>query len=332
MKNRYLILVSFTIIIFLFTSCFKEEDIVVPPEPGDIETSIIVLGKDYENQAFYNFTGNSVEAENPIVDWDLAFDCKEDRFYVLLNSAKMMYAGNTYDTVFSNVTSSAGVDMIFDKSDGDMDSTAIGQWYYSEDDIFHSYNNIYIIDRGNGVNQQKLGEKKIGLDVVDNGYMIRYADLDGSNEHTVIIEKNTTYNFTYFSFDTGELTIAPPKDQWSLKFSRYLTMLTAGDDTQVPYLVTGVLLNPNGVVAALDTNDFFNICLSDTVFHEFSSGLDFIGYDWKYYDFDSGVYTMVPDKNFIVKNNDGFFYKLRFIDFYNDDGVKGTITMEVVKL
>ena len=59
---------------------------------------------------------------------------------------------------------------------------------------------------------------------------------------------------------------------------------------------------------------------------------DVIGYDWKYYDFDDGVYTIEPDHNYVIRDRDGFIYKLRYIDFYSDLGEKGYPTFEFVRL
>jgi hypothetical protein len=117
-----------------------------------------------------------------------------------------------------------------------------------------------------------------------------------------------------------------------MKFTRYATMLTTDDGEQYPYLVTGVLLNPYQVSVALDTSDFFAIELKDTANYTYTGKLDFIGYDWKFYNFDDGVYTIVPGLNYIIRNNDGYHYKLRFTDFYDEFGVKGTISFETAKL
>ena len=65
---------------------------------------------------------------------------------------------------------------------------------------------------------------------------------------------------------------------------------------------------------------------------EYTTRADVIGYDWKYYDFDAGVYTIVPDMNYVIRDREGFFYKFRFVDFYSDLGVKGYPTFEFVRL
>jgi hypothetical protein len=316
----------------LLTSCFKEDDIVPVHKPGSLETVSVELGEKYHQQVFFELSSYSIMSSNTIFDWDLAFESDKDSWHVVLNSAKMMYAGNSFDTSFINVNSSAGLEMKFDNSNGDFDSTAIGEWYFKSNDSIHSHNNVYVIDRGFGTNAQNIGEKKIIIDIIEENYQLRYADLDGSNEHYIIIEKDPDYHFVYFSFDTGTLKIAPKKDNWSLKFTKYATMLTTNEGDQYPYLVTGVLLNPHNTSAVIDTTDFLNIELEDTINHTFSKDLDTIGYDWKYYSFDDELYTIVPNRNYIVKNYDGCFFKLRFIDFYDENGVKGTVTFEVVRL
>ncbi|MBE9519228.1 MAG: hypothetical protein IMY68_11685, partial [Bacteroidetes bacterium] len=127
--------------------------------------------------------------------------------------------------------------------------------------------------------------------------------------------------------------IAPQADQWSLLFSKYTTMLVTDEGDDYPYLVVGILLNPNGVAAAMDTiHNFMDMDSDDITELEYSTHADAIGYDWKYYNFDAGVYTIVPDMNYVIRDRDGFFYKFRFVDFYSDEGVKGYPTFEFVRL
>jgi hypothetical protein len=110
-------------------------------------------------------------------------------------------------------------------------------------------------------------------------------------------------------------------------------MLQTSIGEDYPYLVFGVLLNPNKVVAALDTvHNFADIVLADTSEITFSQDLDAIGYEWKYYNFDAGVYTVVPEFSYIIRDRDGYYYKLRFVDFYNDTGDKGHPEFEFLAL
>jgi hypothetical protein len=57
-----------------------------------------------------------------------------------------------------------------------------------------------------------------------------------------------------------------------------------------------------------------------------------IGWDWKDYNFEDGSYVLLPDKNYVIKDKDGFFYKMRFINFYDLFGNKGNIAYELIRL
>ncbi|MEA3503595.1 MAG: HmuY family protein, partial [Bacteroidota bacterium] len=143
----------------LFTSCFKEDEMVIPHEQGDLQIGVVELGETYYNQIFYDLSTNINVSSNIISKWDLAFECDENKWRIILNAAQMMYVGNTHDTSFSNISSSSGLNMLFDKSDGDMDSTAIGEWYYLDEGTTKSYKYVYVIDRGMDENFVSIGKK-----------------------------------------------------------------------------------------------------------------------------------------------------------------------------
>ena len=101
----------------------------------------------------------------------------------------------------------------------------------------------------------------------------------------------------------------------------------------LPYIVTGVLSDRGHVrVARLSTTDFSAVTLSDTLDHPFSVRRDAIGYDWKTYSFVSSSYTVDASIVYIVEDAEGYFHKLRFLDFYSDQGVVGCPLFEVVPL
>lgn len=332
MNNRLYIIITSLVLIFLTQSCFKEDEKVPVYIPGDLETMTTNVGNTYAQQVYFNF--ESMENLKVIdnVSWDLAFECKDEAWHVVLNSSLMMWAGNTQDTNFALINSSEGVDLYCDVSSGNMDSTAIGEWYQDNEGVITSKKQVYIIDRGIDDVGSVLGLKKMSLDIRDDKYVIRYANLDGSDEQQHIIEKDVNYNYIHLSFETGMVSVEPPKDQWSLKFSRYSTILFTNEGDAYPYNVLGVLLNPKSMVASRNSDDFYNITLQDTIQYEFSKSADLIGYSWKLYDFDEGIYTIIPDRNYLIRNHDGFYYKLRFTRFYDDQGRKGSITYEFLRL
>ena len=57
--------------------------------------------------------------------------------------------------------------------------------------------------------------------------------------------------------------------------------------------------------------------------YEFNNQQDDIGYNWKYYDFDNEIYNVDLYINYIIKNQEERYFKLHFLDFYNNNGEKG---------
>ena len=328
---RYLLLTLF--ILLSLPSCFKEEEMVPPHEQGDLEEGVAAIGSLYENQVYFDLLGNEEVSSNNLSVWDLSFESSTGGWVIRLNSAKFMLAGNSYDTTFSAALVRDDLNMKFDKSDGNPDSTAIGPWFDRSEDSTWSLRHVYLLDRGSDDLGQSLGYKKVQFDILGDDFIVRYANTDNSGDTIVQISRDPSMDQIYFSFDTGITEIAPQPGLWRLLFTRYTTMLVTDEGEDYPYLVVGALLNPNGVSAALDTAHNFMDLDSDMLTElEFTIQSDVIGYEWKYYNFDDGVYTIVPDMNYVIRDRDGFFYKLRFVDFYNDLGVKGNPKFEFVRL
>src|SRR5262245_47617829 len=96
--------------ILLFSSCLKEEDPLTPPNlPGDVQTALIPMGKNYEKQFFFDLGTNSIVSWNDKADWDLAFECGLEGHHIFLNTSKLMFAGNTKSNDFVAVASDSGI-------------------------------------------------------------------------------------------------------------------------------------------------------------------------------------------------------------------------------
>ena len=103
-------------------------------------------------------------------------------------------------------------------------------------------------------------------------------------------------------------------------------------DPYLSYIVTGTVNGYSGARVAQLSGDFASITLADTVANPFSTDEDIIGYDWKDYSFDTGTYEVYSNQIYIVQDTDGNFYKLHFIDYYNDIGQRGSPKFELVQL
>jgi hypothetical protein len=332
------------IIVFavLLSSCFKEDEKIAPHDPGNVETVAIEMTHDYRYQVYYEMKSGEVVATNLKTDWDLGFECSKEGWHIILNTSDFMYAAATGLADLNIPADTTGLTWKFDVSTGNIDSTAIGKWvdFLYPDSVKIYSEKVYMINRGYDEAGNLRGMRKIVFrELSDSTYSFRYANLDGTGENAFTIKKDPAVNYTCFSFDDGgkQLDPEPPKYDWDLLFTQYTTLLFTDAGDPYPYLVTGVLTNPAGAQVAKDTmNDFssINVEIAGRLFY--TTKQDEIGYDWKDIvgDVSSGnvSYVIVPGVNYIVRDWQGFYYKLRFISFYNNSGEKGYPTFEYQRL
>ena len=332
--NRIYIIILLAI---TFTSCFDENSFVIKPIPiGEGSIEVKVPYSMYEDQTYFNLNNSTLISHNNYADWDLGFEASPTGYHIIINTAKFMYAGNSNLTDFTSVTTTAVDTMMYDRSSGNLDSTAIGNWADYSDALNPIYpKKIYIIDRGVDENGTSLGYKKIVFEKLENDtYYIHYANLDNSDEHDYQVPKNALVNFVQFSFNGGgNLNVQQPnKDLWDFNLTKYSTVLfdNANHNKPTPYLVRGVLIN-KGISVALDSiTPFTSISYSNVGSYTYSTKLDAIGWNWKIYKND--IYIVVDHYTYIIKDNNNNYFKLRFTDFYNKSGIKGYPTFEMSKL
>jgi len=308
-------------------SCEKEELPVPKHDAGDVITNSISMESDYRFQLFFDLETNTMVKKNLKTDWDLGFETTPSGFHIILNTAKAMFSANTLQANFTAITDTIGLDFTWDEASGHLDSTAIKDWTGTQ--------NVYIIDRGFNELGTHLGFKKIIFQSVNStDYSVRFANLDGTNDVTYQVAKDEIYNFAFLSLNgNGSIvSIQPPKEDWDIVFTQYINIFY-DENPALPYLVTGCITNRNKVeVAQVFDKDFVAMTLNDVGSYSFSSNINTIGYDWKFYDFGTGQFTVFTNQNYIIKSTEGKYYKLHFIDFYDNFGNKGTPTFEFQEL
>lgn len=323
------------LVVFLY-SCEKEEQ---PFEnehiPGDEITTSVFIDPDYKYQVFYDFETNTEVSRNLSTAWDLAFECGNDGHHVKLNSSRGMKVWATGEMNFSAVQSYVGGIWKWDNPNGLLDSTGIGDWWAINDSALVSNNEVYVLNLGKDSKANHLGFKKMQiLGFENNEYEIKVSDLSGENEFKFFIRKDDAYNFVFLStIDNDFVTIEPPKEDWDLVFTKYTHTFYDDASKPISYGVTGVLINSYSTSAHQDVfHGFGGTDLQIAKELTYLSDQNTIGYDWKNYDHDAGVYSIEYDRNYIVKNRKGVYYKMRFIDFFNDVGEKGNMKFEFQRL
>lgn len=314
--------------VLIVSGCIRNELPVLPHESGNVTVASVDMDPLYKYQVYYNLKANAVVGRNEKTIWDLGFETTADGFHVVLNSAKTMFALATAKSDFLSVTAADSMGFAktkkWDANNGSMDSTAIADWRGAKP--------VYIIDRGFSETGAHQGWAKIQFEsVTSSGYKVRFSRLDGTDEHTLSIAKDSTYNLSFLSFTSNaQVAVEPPKSAWDIVFSQY-AFIFYDMDPPVPYLVAGCLLNRYNTHAYHDTVVSFEQTTFGTIAKEkLVNDISIIGYDWKV--FNGTTYTVNTKNNYIVEDANGLFYKLHFTGFYSATGVKGNPHWEYQRL
>lgn len=325
MKKFQLLFISLLSLSIL--SCEKEEKPYQLPPAGPAVVAHISMGSDYSKVIFYDLNQDKWTIEE-LADWDLALQAGADGRFALMNGGTGVQIAAMGDTTFDAIYNIDDAEWRWDPPSFNTDSSAIGNW---ADSTFAPSREVYLLDRS--VNSKHEQYKKVQLiEVTESYYILRTASLDGSNDQYIRVEKDPNVNFVYVHLENGQLDkYEPQKDNWDFMFTRYRYVYY--DMTPVvPYEVNGVILNSNNVAVADTRMAFDSVDINVASGMDFSQRRDFIGFDWKYYDFDKEAYITDINRVFILRSHTGLYFKLRFIDFYDTDGVKGAPTFEFQRL
>lgn len=323
MNFRLRNMLCITLMLMSLSGCIREELPVPAFDRGDAQQYRVNMGADYQHQIWFRLSDGEIVSQNERLAWDLAFDCREDSLWIYLNSALVMQAARTGKKNLDGVSTQIGLKFRPDHSSGILDSNAIGKWW--------EHGEVIVIDRGYNVQGQQLGFIKMRVIHADSyKYEIEYSRLNGQNYQKVEIARNASLNRVMFDLDSAkQVNIEPQNSDWDLLFSSYTHQFY---DPFLAYLVTGVIIHPEAEVAIERERSFNEISFTDLEKYSFSKAADAIGYEWKEYDFDSGLFKIFPEMIYIIRDKRGFYYKLYFTDFYDEGGQKGHPTFIYQKL
>lgn len=323
-KLFYLLIIG----IFL-TGCLKEELPVTAPSLGNGESTIeqVKIGQTYQDHLYYSLEKEEVVLRVNRNVWDLAFETTAEGFHVLINNSRAGGLRKTNKTEFDKVMNDNTTDWGYDSPTWDMDSTFLGDW---RNESF-----IYVFFRGvdaDGVTEMEKYKFRV-VDVDETSYKIEYCLLNQTTPIQAIIPKHEDYQFSLFSFVTGEDVTEqgmPKNKDYDICFRTYTYIYPDG----IPYLVVGCLLNPSmtSAVEVTSKTNFNDVNYEDAMSSTFSNHVDEIGFEWKEYGFDVTYYTVYPEKIYIVKTQNDRYYKLHFLDYYDNGGVKGSPKFEFQEL
>jgi len=333
-KEKYILLVIFTMMTVL-SSCFKKDEAISPFQASG--NTISIAQSIYTNQIYFAFSSDSIIKINANEDWDLCFESAPSGWHIRVNSANYLGIYRTASNDFSQVQFTLNnKSWKYDKSSGNIDSTAVGTWVNMQVSPSVYTNQVFLIGQYDGITYN--ASKKLQFTMVnDTSYRFSYADLNGNNPKDVLIRKDTSCNYTYYSISTQkQVTIEPKRTDWDMVFTQYSTTLYS-NGAPVDYFVRGVLINPYKVqVAADSTRVYENIGISNLSEFNFQTNWDAIGYNWKSVVVNAlantAKYTVRDNYFYVVRDTKGVYYKLKFLSFFNTKGDPGYPAFEFIKL
>jgi len=317
--------ISVILIIALgLSSCFKEADVVMDDSLFTLE---IETTSDRNGQIFFDLENRTVVAQNSIYNWDMAFDCREGKFSIILNSAKGMAAYNTRSKRFEKKFEIQQYPWRFDHPCGDLNLTCIGEWGDFSFDNPQSYTEVYLINLGLRGQKTPLGFRKVQfLKFQDSSYIFHFAELNGHNESFDTIRKDPDFNFIYYSFnDGGKIRrIEPPKDDWDIVLSPYLDEhrelgpfdISVNKDFAI---YDGLMQNRHKHEVSIDTVRLRDeIGYFDMDNYEWSPYTNLIGNTWNQWSAKDSSYHILKPKTYLLKNDERY-YLINFDSYSKTD-------------
>ncbi len=335
---RFNALIVFIFMEVVLSSCFKEDIAVEPYMPPENVQTVSLQSSIYTTQIYFDLSTGEIMGENENSEWVLSFECGIEGWHIRVNSSDFWGIARTGSTNFDSVFSgNKAYTWLFDSSDGDPDSTAIGRWVDINSGQAVYSGEVFLAGQYNGIFYEPLMKLQF-LYVDEFSYKFITGRTDDSYADTVIIAKVNSLNHVHYSFNGNKvMSLEPGKNDWDILFTQYSTILYTGEGVPTAYFVRGVFLNPDYTESALDTiTDFIEIDYSKALLNTFSGRQDAIGYDWKEVKIDdqsnTAEYKIRAGYTYIIKDTEGDCYKLRFKNYFNMFGVKGYPTFEFTKL
>lgn len=333
MKLSRLLLVLGLATTGLFSACSKDDDttVVIAPSDGSELTLNGGGGTGSPRTVYVDMSTDSATAVSR-TSWSLGFYSGSD-YRVILNGFTAMSAVATTKTDIAAVTTedATGVSLaigqgqgtlsMIDNVYGELSGTVIAEVSATAD-----ANLVYLIKPETAAAADPATWYKVKITRSGTtGYTLQYALLGAATVNSVTITKNSSYNFVFFSLESGAtVNVEPKKSEWDFAWS-YAAYYTA----TFPYFFSDFVVTNQyaGVVAARvdsTTVGYSSFKKADTASVTFSAKRDAIGSSWR--STGTGIYKQYY---YVVRDAAGNYYKLKFASMgINDGGERGYPVVE----
>lgn len=303
--------------ISLLWSCEKEE---LPKPILDHQGSVfqvLEMGENYGNQVGFSLQHAQINTLD-VMDWDIYIYPNKDIRINTSRFMKVLKVNSENDFVVEHPDTDFNYD--------EYSSNAFDFKLLVSEDV-----NYYILDLGRNVEGDVLYKLYLKIHLSsDNLVSLEYKKAEETNWTSKQIELTSSFGH-FYSFLSEVQMVNPLFVQSDFYCGGYITRF---EEAELDYLVRGILVNITKDIslAQVDDKTYEDITLDDVTSFDFRNQIDEIGYDWKAYNIDEGLYIVDDTKVYIVKYSNGLIYKLKFIDYYNDKGEKGYPTLSYTLL
>jgi hypothetical protein len=330
MKNNLLYIIL--VISAVTTSCFKDDEPIVA-HFGKVTT---IKNQIEQYQSYYDFETDSVSGSFSSDSWTLGFGCNENDMLISTNSGDNWFIYNTHQSdLNASVNFPENKIWNYDLQSFFPSFTAISNWGSVANSDTTFAGTVFFLGRYTGSSFSDIYRIKI-LKADKRRYVFCYRSENSFDPtDTITVLKVPSRNFVFFSFtDFSVKGLEPAKTAYDIVFGPYYDTVTQIGVT-APYLVRGVLLNSNTYAAIDSLKDFGLVDSVEALKTDFSKKRNFIGYNWKDVSIDqsasSASYAVRSDFNYIVKTQEGNYYKFRFLS-YTINGENGYPSFQIEKL
>lgn len=339
---------------FISQSCINDnEDPVLVTKSDGARVDPDVGGPTQPNQVWFDL-GTETEILTKRSKWDLGFYTGNE-FKVILNSSIMMAAGKIAGATNIDLVTEASVATLktqvqvanfnpsninyIDDVNGNIPSgyTAIEEIKANDSD-----NAVYLVNMGKEVFTGSVpigsvatggddrGWMKVQVVRSGTGYKVKYAELNSTTHKELSLTKNSTYNYNFVSLkNNSEVSIQPEKKRWDICFTVFTNTITGAGSYIYADFVT---LNNVGGAAAYEVivpstssgvEAYTNFKTSDIDQSKFiTNDQRVIGSNWRNPVGANGL-EVYGDRFYVVKDAEGYFFKLRFTRITNTAGERG---------